>query len=93
MVNPYVASSGNITGSMVKGGIPVNKLLNNGVNIPTNSPTRLPSKQPAIKTGICIGRKMEPAAPSIWNNVGKVTPIAMCRAPKTVCFIIIPPKK
>lgn len=62
---PYTANSGIITGRAGNsGGIPVNKELQTGVRMPTSAPVIGPHSNPANKTGICIGKKMEPAAPA-----------------------------
>jgi hypothetical protein len=46
------------------GGIPVNKELKSGVKNPTNMAYGTLRKKPARRTGMCMGRNMDPAPPN-----------------------------
>ncbi len=76
ITKPYVASSNVMIGTIgIISGIPVKSEDSITVMMPHNAPKVGPQINAASITGICIGRKTEPA-PIIWNSDGNIIPSA-----------------
>ena len=61
VTRPYTASSQAMPGSIAAGGIAVSRLESTGPSTPQTSPYGQEHMKPQSSTGMCIGRKIEPA--------------------------------
>jgi hypothetical protein len=86
---PYTASSTIIDGSLAIGGILVIIEDKNGAASPQISPYCHPHISPQISTGMCIGRKIDPAFCTEWKAIGSTRHIARQTAAKTIFFVFV----
>lgn len=51
-----------------------------GVINPIRRPARQPRIRPPNRTGMCIGKKIEPLIPKLWKNIGRIMPQVINKA-------------